>query len=423
MPSRERILLDVRRLAYRRTAFMSTDALRYDKVQFAHTLRGVAALIVAFGAHLGGLFWQNRPVACGLLGIEGCPAGTLPRFVELVHHFGWLSFGHFGVALFFLISGFVIPFSLLQLRPSQFLVARAFRIFPTYWIALGLGLLILAYTKQKPLWASTTEVFLQAALVRDLAWIASIDGISWTLEIEIKFYILCALCAGWIVRGRTAALMLVLAGIGAVSISVSRIAVGDSLLTSWSTVQPYFGILHAIGMSFLFIVYMLIGTLFNLHYRERISSRALAALCVAAFLWFACVWGYNQDLRDQEANGVLNYLLALLCFTILYLGREHIGSSRVFSWLGDISYPLYAVHPIAGYALLYYLSAQGVRPIVATALTLLAMLALALALHHLVELPSNRIGKRIARSLGGKIDRRAKNAGLTEVAAAPDAKA
>jgi len=371
-----------------------------QKVEFAHVLRGFAALVVAFGAHIGGLFWQNRPVACRLLGIDGCAIEAVPPFVQVFHHFNWLGYGHFGVALFFLISGFVIPFSLTRLRPTQFIVARAFRILPTYWVALALGLCVLLFMAQKLPWGPFSDVLLQAGLVRDLAWIPSIDGISWTLEIEIKFYLLCALCAPLLLNGHFVSIVALIALFGGAGIAFSTVSVGQGLLTTWSVGQPYYGIMHAIGMSLLFIVYMLIGSLFNMHYRKLISSPMLAIGCGITFLWFVFVWANNRDLGAQHVDGSLNYLLALFIFSLFYVTRAQFRSFRVLDWLGDISYPLYAVHPIVGYALLFQFAKSGMNAIAAIALTLGLSLALATAIHYLVEVPTNRLGKRIARRIG-----------------------
>ena len=55
--------------------------------------------------------------------------------------FSYFNYGAFGVALFFLVSGFVSSFTLEKSHPPTFFVARFFRIFPTYVICLALGLL------------------------------------------------------------------------------------------------------------------------------------------------------------------------------------------------------------------------------------------------------------------------------------------
>jgi peptidoglycan/LPS O-acetylase OafA/YrhL len=142
------------------------------KLQFAATLRGVAALCVLAG-HFIMIVWNAIPVEREVL-------------------------GQFGVGLFFLISGFVIPMSLVRYDVGAFLAARALRIYPTYAAAFTITLtLIMWYGKHN---VSVGQVLSNYFLVRDLFGHEFLDGVAWTLEIEIKFYIICALLAPWLRR-------------------------------------------------------------------------------------------------------------------------------------------------------------------------------------------------------------------------------
>ncbi|MEK7269491.1 MAG: acyltransferase [Planctomycetota bacterium] len=318
-----------------------------------------------------------------------------------MYAFPWLSFAHFGVALFFLISGFVIPFSLARLRPRAFCIARFFRIVPTYWFALMVSLCALELARQKPLWTGWPHILMQAGLVRDLAWQRSLDGISWTLEVEIKFYILCALLGGIIIRGRLRAMWATLAGLAGLSMLLGASSVGTGVdIASWSFGHPWYGITHAIAMSLHFILFMFIGTLFNCHCRKILSGRALAGSAALLFSLFCLSWRSNANLKDGHALGEINYLLALLAFTIFYLCRESVRCPRILNWLGDISYPLYAIHPIVGYGLLYWLAISlNMAPWPALLIAGAIVLALAALVHRVIEAPTHALGKTLARGM------------------------
>ena len=172
------------------------------KIAFANTLRGIAALAVVIAHHYG-VFWFGRPLVviytnAPLLNEIAQPNPTFIEWLNLVPIFNW---GAYGVALFFLISGFVIPFSLEKISRINFLINRFFRIAPTY--VVGFSVCLLAVWVSSHYFSREWPFRLQEVLIhylpgiRDLLWSRHIDGIIWTLEVEIKFYILCAIFIFW----------------------------------------------------------------------------------------------------------------------------------------------------------------------------------------------------------------------------------
>eukprot|EP01012_Entosiphon_sulcatum_P024439 TRINITY_DN29606_c0_g2_i1.p1 TRINITY_DN29606_c0_g2~~TRINITY_DN29606_c0_g2_i1.p1 ORF type:complete len:112 (-),score=0.57 TRINITY_DN29606_c0_g2_i1:25-360(-) len=109
--------------------------MKQEKIEFANSLRGIAALMVLI-AHLYGVFWLNRDVVATLTYAPLLPGSQMtPWYISLLWLVPEFSWGLAGVAIFFLVSGFVIPFSLATLSARQFPVNRVFRILPTYWRA------------------------------------------------------------------------------------------------------------------------------------------------------------------------------------------------------------------------------------------------------------------------------------------------
>ncbi|MFN5891743.1 MAG: acyltransferase family protein, partial [Dolichospermum sp.] len=106
-------------------------------------------------------------------------------------HFDFGS-GRHGVELFFIISGFVILMSLENTkRGLDFIVGRLSRLYPVYWAAIIMTFLVVAFSKQLP----TREVNIFQALfnltmLQDFFKIPRVDGVYWTLSIELSFYIL-----------------------------------------------------------------------------------------------------------------------------------------------------------------------------------------------------------------------------------------
>lgn len=106
--------------------------------------------------------------------------------------FLFLIGGGYGVALFFLISGFVIPFSLRKSGFLEFLVSRMFRIVPTYFFGFTITLLAIFlcscyFGRDWPF--SYREIFIHYIPgIRDLFWTRGIDGIIWTLERQLPAF-------------------------------------------------------------------------------------------------------------------------------------------------------------------------------------------------------------------------------------------
>ena len=103
---------------------------------------------------------------------------------------------------------------------------------------------------------------------------------------------------------------------------------------------------------------------------------------------------------DSLSMRVVNsYTLALLVFGVSYAFSNRWPSNRVLSYFADISFPLYVIHAVAGYVALGIMAAQGVPPIVALGCALAGALMISSLLHFGVEMPTHRLGQRLARTL------------------------
>lgn len=120
------------------------------------------------------------------------------RHVDKVHGIPWLrdalQFGHAGVDLFFVISGFIILYVHYHdidtpTRLPHYLGRRLTRVMPTYWVALALTI-ILASGGHSGL-PTLSEFVWSATLVP--SGHPLILGIAWTLRYELVFYAVIAL--------------------------------------------------------------------------------------------------------------------------------------------------------------------------------------------------------------------------------------
>ena len=100
----------------------------------------------------------------------------------------WFSLGHWGVIVFFVISGYIIPVS--AERPA-FLMRRVRRIWPLYLATFGLVVMLQPFPHSVPP-ADALDLLLNLLLVHYLFGVESIVPGAWTLSIELVFYAIAA---------------------------------------------------------------------------------------------------------------------------------------------------------------------------------------------------------------------------------------
>ncbi|GAC1309855.1 MAG: acyltransferase [Mucilaginibacter sp.] len=104
--------------------------------------------------------------------------------------------GQQGVAIFFVISGFILPYSLYKKGYTlkgffTFLFRRSIRIDPPYWVTIALLFVVgMVPVSALSLYAVTLHVFYLVPFVKGVEWYSAIF---WTLSIEFQFYILLGL--------------------------------------------------------------------------------------------------------------------------------------------------------------------------------------------------------------------------------------
>ena len=289
-----------------------------------------------------------------------------------------------GVDLFFVISGFVLVWASWdafgRLRAvAPFVARRLLRVVPLYWLLTAATVAagaLLPGTLSEGL--SEGPGYLAASLLF-IPWRRA-DGftqpllrLGWTLEYEMLFY---ALLAASLPLARRTGLAVLLAAIAALAAlgQVARFA--PAPLAFWT--DPI-------------VLEFAMGVLVAIAARRgwRASWPGLAALAAACAAAAMLAHGPGGDGRVL-ARGVPAALLVFCALSV----------RRVPAWLvliGDASYALYLVHPFPMRALRIVALRLGALPEAAAAvycvLTLAVCVALAVALHRLVEHPILRWGR------------------------------
>lgn len=365
-----------------------------NRIVFANDLRGLAALTVLIGHYLHHA-WFLRPVIANLAGVRlptetEVPTPALAQWVSSIPSFDW---GAYGVAVFFLVSGFVIPISLMKYNVPGFLVGRLFRIWPTYIAGFSVTLLSLYlaghyFGHQFPFSLKQVAVHYLPGL-RDTLWSVNIDGVIWTLEIEVKFYVVCAVLAQ-AVRRRSALLFVAPAIIGVACYLATGYMDTHGLASRMSQ------LVGALTLSGQFIVFMFIGTVVAFAMSRSMTRNAawiIGVTLLAEFVGLALAGPWRAMTLPLGS-----YFAALITFLVaaaFWRPKKQYASLR---FLSEVSYPLYAAHGVMGYGIIAVALQIGAPPLAAVSVAALAALLVAWTIHRLVEAPTHRIGQQLARA-------------------------
>ena len=375
---------------------MPTIADHCKRVEFANTLRGIAAISVLV-SHYFGKFWLARNTVAFFINAPELPITThaTPAYLMWLHKIPIFDWGAYGVALFFIISGFVIPFSLQKGNKLEFCIGRIFRIMPVYFIGFSVTLLALflstAYFNVP--WPYTEKELLIHYIpgLRDILWSRNIDAIIWTLEIEIKFYVVCALMIN---NFRLYSKRVFF--IPAFLFIFACYCIHN--LSSWETMQiSTWKLAMTYIMASQYIIFMFIGVIFHYLFCQKIALNK-GYLGVASFFFLFCLdWWVGP--YSASFYLVWSYGFALLTFMFAYSCPHTFKANRVFNFFADISYPLYVIHGLAGYVVLRILLDKGCKAWLALIVVCSGAMFLSWVIHKYVEYPTTVFGKKLGAAL------------------------
>jgi peptidoglycan/LPS O-acetylase OafA/YrhL len=371
------------------------------RIAFAHLLRGVAAgSVVLF--HFAYLIWRRPDIIGQLIAFPGLDSLVDQVSFMPLPNFGLpLFWGHFGVALFFLVSGFVIPFSMSSLSRAGFAAGRVLRIWPTYLVGLAVAIICVglnAILSGGAFPYTLGEVLTNALIMpRWPSLTRSIDGIIWSLEIEIFFYGFCIFVANWLRLLDPRVFLFSISAIpAAYAASVAKpqlIATNVFLfsLSHWASIMPTY------------VCFLLCGTAYYYNYRGRLSLVETLVIQGFLFLCFAISLRIGL-LAVLDWSMAICYFLAYCIFALAYFGRERIAALPMWvaaplGLLADISYPVYTVHGVLGYTLIGHLLASGAASGIAVGFAVCVVLAVAFVIHRIVEVPTHSLGRLAALSI------------------------
>ena len=405
--------------------------------------------------HAGGrrLAWLDALRGLAALCVVYAHFGT--RVLPQVHNAVYDVFdpGLYGVLVFFLVSGYIVPASL-ERRGSvrSFWISRIFRLFPLFAFAIGAVLLLHEFG-----WASvrdanqniTASVFSHIFMLNELLGETNIIVVLWTLSYEMVFYVLLTALftaglhkrSGWyagtfavgalLFGGLLPTVFLSYSWLGLTPIAVAGdICIVGGVVVAVATrgLPRAFGawVAAATGLVLVavngrkspfegltILALMFTGTMLYRAEQGQISRWRATAVAIGIFeaAIAAGVWHIpgtvpqNQTALVQR-EWVVTVALAGLTLAV-GLAVRNVRVPTVLAWLGLVSYSVYLLHPLVldvydsvpfspGYNQATWLQA------VAGVVFLAVLLACCAGTYYLVEAPMQRLGRRVAAKLDAR---------------------
>ncbi len=287
------------------------------------------------------------------------------------------QYAYFGLHLFFMISGFVIFMSVQNRSAGEFLKARFWRLYPTFWVAILITTGFVWVFGAQLFKVSAVDLLLNFSMTPELFGAKDVDSAYWSLMIELIFYFYVALACATQTLKRPLLLVAIALLISALNIVFKKTLVD---LVFIAKAAPYF----CIGI----LCYLI-------RFKKAVSK--VAHLLLAVSIAVAATRDFIG--APKSANpwiAAMTITLISLAFYLIVAQVRQWPNNRLSRFVGNLSYPLYLIHQNIGYILIAALGSVLGGPI-ALLQTFLLVVTLSYLMHWLVETKwVPRIKKRLS---------------------------
>ncbi|RVU83374.1 acyltransferase [Leucothrix sargassi] len=289
----------------------------------------------------------------------------------------FFKYGLYGVQLFFIISGFVILMTATKRGAAHFVISRITRLYPAFWACVTFTALFILWKGGEVFQVGLIQYLLNLSMVSGFVGIEMVDGVYWTLLVEIKFYLLIFVL---LVLGQIQRIEWYLAGWLALTVATVLLPIPKIItflfLTEWSS-------------------YFIAGAVFYLVKQHGLT--VYRSIMLGVSLGVALIKDipqlqhaeqlYSSDFSSYIASALI--IAFFVIFLLISLGKTQFFNSEKLVKLGILTYPLYLIHQNIGFMIYHELGDVVNRYVLLLGLVLVMMLA-AWLIHKFIELPLGR---------------------------------
>lgn len=292
--------------------------------------------------------------------------------------------GFLGVALFFVISGFVMAHVATKERAGEFGVKRVLRILPSLMVGVILAWALVnagAYSipggaKSVDLGDMFANMFLLNFFVDGYE---PLVGVAWTLVTQLSAYAMIAALL-WAFR-RTPWL--------AVAIQVTVCSVILSVVPNFQGLSA-----AAIGNVGAFGTAIVLGQVIWLVWMKK--TPVWAGLLLGLACWLVFNWGDVLGYGRYDDGYMVSLTLAILLVILAVVASHRIPRWRVVTYLSSRSYVVYLVHQTIAFSILAWLW-RDLPSSAAVGISIVATLLVAELVHRAVEQPFSKLATSLTR--------------------------